>query len=169
DEAVRIRASGTSAMITAALGIGSNSIHLVVVEIDGEKSCRVLASGKEMVRLGRSVARDRKLSANAMNRAVEAISKFSLRARECKATEIIAVATSATREALNRDEFLERVVEETGVHIDLLSGIEEARLIALAVVAKQRPRARQRLLAIDIGGGSTEGSISHQGEPVVLI
>jgi len=156
-------------MITAALDIGSNSIHLVVVEIDGEKSFRVLASGKEMVRLGRSVARDRKLSANAMNRAVEAISKFSLRARECKATEIIAVATSATREALNRDEFLERVVEETGVHIDLLSGIEEARLIALAVVAKQRPRARQRLLAIDIGGGSTEVSISHKGEPVVLI
>lgn len=156
-------------MIIGALDIGSNSIHLVVVETEGQGSFRVLASGKEMVRLGRSVARDRRLSEAAMSRAVGAIEKFTDIARKHKATELIAVATSATRDADNRAEFLERVAEKTDVHIDLLSGIEEARLIALATWAKVKPRARVRLLAIDIGGGSTEVSITQGGEPAVLI
>ena len=156
-------------MIIGALDIGSNSIHLVVVETDSERPFRVLARGKEMVRLGRSAARDGKLSNDAMNRAVAAIGRFSRTTRKHGAKELIAVATSATREAENRDEFLRRVVDETGVHVDLLSGIEEARLISVAVAARERPRARQRLLGIDIGGGSTEVSITQGGEPAVLI
>ncbi len=156
-------------MIIGALDIGSNSIHLVVVETDSERPFRVLARGKEMVRLGRSVARDGELSTDAMNRAVAAIGRFSRTTRKHGAKELIAVATSATREAENRDEFLRRVADETGVHVDLLSGIEEARLISLAVAAKERPRARQRLLGIDIGGGSTELSVTQGGEPAVLI
>lgn len=156
-------------MIIAALDVGSNSIHLVIVETDNEKSFRVLARGKEVVRLGRSVARDHKLSNAAIERAISAIGKFGRRARERGAREIIAVATSATREAVNRKEFLARVIAETGVHVDVLSGIEEARLIALAVWAKQRSRNRQRLLAIDVGGGSTELSVTRKGEPSVLI
>lgn len=156
-------------MIIAALDIGSNSIHLVVVETQSDKSFHVLTSAKEMVRLGRSVARDRKLSADAMSRAVDAIGRFHKTALEFGAVETIAVATSATREASNRAQFIKRVNEETGIHIDLLSGIEEARLIALAVAAKQHPRPRKKLLSIDIGGGSTEVSITEGGEPVVLV
>jgi exopolyphosphatase/guanosine-5'-triphosphate,3'-diphosphate pyrophosphatase len=156
-------------MITAALDVGSNSIHLVVVETDEEKPFRVLTRGKEVVRLGRSAARDRNLSNSAIERAIACIRKFRLRAQAYGAQEMIAVATSAVREASNRQEFLRRVAEETGVHVELLSGIEEARLIALAVSVKYRQRHRQRLLVIDIGGGSTELAVTAQGEPAVLI
>jgi exopolyphosphatase/guanosine-5'-triphosphate,3'-diphosphate pyrophosphatase len=156
-------------MIIAALDIGSNSIHLVVVETDHEKPFRVLTRGKEVVRLGRSTARDRKLSSAAIDRAIACIRKFRLRADTYGAQELVAVATSAVREAANRQEFLARVLAETGVHLELLSGIEEARLIALAVSVKERSRAKHRLLVLDIGGGSTELAVTQQGEPSVLI
>jgi exopolyphosphatase/guanosine-5'-triphosphate,3'-diphosphate pyrophosphatase len=156
-------------MIIAALDIGSNSIHLVVVETDHEKPFRVLARGKEVVRLGRSTARDRKLSSAAMDRAIACIRKFHLRAHTYGAEEFIAVATSAVREATNRYDFLSRVTNEAGIHVELLSGIEEARLIALAVSTERRMRAKQRSLVIDIGGGSTELAVTRNGEPAVLI
>jgi exopolyphosphatase/guanosine-5'-triphosphate,3'-diphosphate pyrophosphatase len=161
-------------MICAALDIGSNSIHLAVVETDHEKPFRVLARDKEVVRLGRSVARDGKLSGAAIERAVECIGRFRLRAEKYGARELIVVATSAVREAANRQEFLRRVADGAGVHVELLSGSEEARLIALAAsVRYQQGRSekqrRQRLLVIDIGGGSTELAITQNSEPAVLM
>ena len=156
-------------MITAALDIGSNSIHLVVVETDREKPFRVLTRGKEVVRLGRSSAREGRLSNSAMDRAVACVRRFRLRAQSYGAEELVAVATSAVREATNRQEFLRRVADEAGVNVELLSGIEEARLIALAVSVKYRQRGRPRLLVIDIGGGSTELAVTAQGEPAALI
>ena len=143
-------------MIAAALDIGSNSIHLVVVETDREKPFRVVASAKEAVRLGRSSARDQRLSAAAMDRAVDCLKRFRRVAESHGARELIAVATSAVREAANGDQFIMRAAEEAGVEIDLLSGIEEARLIALAVSVRHRQSAKQQALVIDIGGGSTE-------------
>lgn len=156
-------------MIIAALDIGSNSLHLVVVETDQEKPFRVLASAKAMARLGRSAARDRRLSQAAMDRAIAAIRKFRLTAESHGAREFIAAATSAVRDAANRHEFIERVAAETGVHVDLLSGIEEARLIALAVSVRRRQRAGRRALVIDIGGGSTELAVTQNDEPAALV
>jgi exopolyphosphatase / guanosine-5'-triphosphate,3'-diphosphate pyrophosphatase len=157
-----------NAMITAALDIGSNSIHLVVVETGGKQPFRVLASAKEMVRLGRSVARDRKLSASATERALQCLKKFRARAEGYGATEFVAVATSAVREAANRADFIQRAAAETGVQIELLSGVEEARLIALAVSVRVREHRKRRLLVIDIGGGSTEFAVAVDGEPLAL-
>src|SRR5262245_34614348 len=148
-------------MIIAALDVGSNSLHLVIAETDQEKPFRVLASAKETVRLGRSAARDARLSQAAIERAVVAIRKFRASADAYGAQEFIAVATSAVRDATNRQAFIKRVEAEAGVHIDLLSGIEEARLIALAVSV----RRRQRTLVIDIGGGSTELAVTQNDEP----
>src|SRR5262249_17814821 len=133
-------------MITAALDIGSNSIHLVVVETDHEKPFRVIASAKEVVRLGRSAARDQRLSAEAMDRAIDCLKRFRRLAESQGARELIAVATSAVREATNRDQFLARAAEEAGVNIDMLSGIEEARLIALAVSVRYREDRRRQAL-----------------------
>jgi exopolyphosphatase / guanosine-5'-triphosphate,3'-diphosphate pyrophosphatase len=161
-------------MICAALDIGSNSIHLAVVETDQEKPFRVLARDKEVVRLGRSVARDGKLSTTAIDRAVDCIRRFRLRAESYGAEELIAVATSAVREAVNRQTFLTRTSAEAGVHIELLSGIEEARLIALAASVRYQQgsqgklRSQRRLLVIDIGGGSTELAVTQNSEPLVL-
>jgi exopolyphosphatase/guanosine-5'-triphosphate,3'-diphosphate pyrophosphatase len=156
-------------MISAALDIGSNSIHLIVVETDKEKPFRVLTRSKEVVRLGRSTARDRKLSNQAIERAIACIRRFRQSAESYGAAELIAVATSAVREAINRSEFIKRVRDETGVHVELLSGIEEARLIALAVSVKNPQPARRRSLVVDIGGGSTELALTVGSEPAVLI
>ncbi|MGH9847169.1 MAG: Ppx/GppA phosphatase family protein, partial [Blastocatellia bacterium] len=105
----------------------------------------------------------------ATERAVTAIRKFRKAAEAQGVRELIAVATSAVREADNRREFLARVAAETGVHIDLLSGVEEARLIALAVSHRQRLRRNQRMLVIDIGGGSTELAVTQNDEPEALV
>ncbi|MGH9935680.1 MAG: Ppx/GppA phosphatase family protein [Blastocatellia bacterium] len=156
-------------MIIAALDIGSNSIHLVVVEIDREKPFRVVANAKEVVRLGRSAARDQRLSGAAMDRAIDCLKRFRRVAESHGARELIAVATSAVREAANRDQFLTRAAEEAGVDIDMLSGIEESRLIALAVSVRHRQSSRQQALVIDIGGGSTELAVMKNGEPTTLI
>lgn len=156
-------------MKIAAIDIGSNSIHLVVVETDREKPFNVIASAKEMVRLGRSAARDRRLSDSAMERAVNCLSRFRRIAETNGAREMIAVATSAVREAANREQFLKRAIDEAGVQVETLSGVEEARLIALAVSARARQTSRQRALVIDIGGGSTELAVMKNGEPEVLI
>jgi len=156
-------------MIIAALDIGSNSIHLVVVETDREKPFRVVASAKEAVRLGRSVARDQRLSAAAMDRAVDCLKRFRRIAESHGARELIAVTTSAVREATNGDQFITRAAEEAGVEIDLLSGVEESRLIALAVSFRFKQSVRQQALVIDIGGGSTELAVMKNGEPVTLI
>lgn len=162
-------------MICAAIDIGSNSIHHVVVEVDSRHEFHVLARDKEVVRLGRSVARDGKLSANAIKRAVDCLKRFKQRAEQYGAEDLIAVATSATREAANRQEFLVRAAEDAGVHVELLSGTEEARLISLAASARYektlpvKERKRRRLLVIDIGGGSTELAIAQNREPIVLI
>jgi len=156
-------------MITAALDIGSNSIHLVVVETDREKPFRVVASAKEVVRLGRSATRDERLSGAAMDRAIEGMKRFRRIAESHGARDLIAVATSAVREATNGDQFLARAAEEAGVEIDLLSGIEEARLIALAVSVRYERSSRQQALVIDIGGGSTELAVMRNGEPTTLI
>src|SRR5262244_1497865 len=131
-------------MIIAALDIGSNSIHLVVVETDREKPFRVVSSAKEVVRLGRSATRDERLSGAAMDRAIEGMKRFRRIAESHGARDLIAVATSAVREATNGDQFLARAAEEAGVEIDLLSGIEEARLIALAVSVRYERSRRQQ-------------------------
>jgi len=162
-------------MIYAAIDIGSNSIHHVVVEVDEKHAFRVLARDKEVVRLGRSVARDGKLSSNAIKRAIDCLKRYRQRAEHYGAHDLIAVATSAVREASNRNDFLARAADEAGVHVELLSGTEEARLIALAASARYEQNNRsdrhknRRLLVIDIGGGSTELAIVRNGEPVVLI
>jgi exopolyphosphatase / guanosine-5'-triphosphate,3'-diphosphate pyrophosphatase len=156
-------------MIIAALDIGSNSIHLVAVETDHEKPFRVVASAKEAVRLGRSAARDKRLSAAAMDRAIHCLKRFRRIAESHGARELIAVATSAVREAANGDQFIMRAAQEAGVEIDLLSGIEEARLIALAVSVRYRHSNRRQSLVIDIGGGSTELAVMKNGEPTTLL
>jgi exopolyphosphatase/guanosine-5'-triphosphate,3'-diphosphate pyrophosphatase len=156
-------------MIIAALDIGSNSIHLVVVETDHEKPFRVVASAKEAVRLGRSAARDGRLSAAAMDRAIHCLKRFRRVAESHGARELIAVATSAVREAANGDQFITRAAEEAGVEIDLLSGIEEARLIALAVSVRRGRSGSGRSLVIDIGGGSTELAVMTNCEPTTLL
>lgn len=138
----------------AAIDIGTNSIHLVVARPTKNRRFEVLAREKEVVRLGSGAGDMKHLDDDAIDRAVETLKRFR-QVAEMWGAEIAAVATSATREALNRQRFLDRALDEAGVEIAVISGMEEARLIHLGVL-QAVPVYDRGLLAIDIGGGSTE-------------
>ncbi|KAA0208075.1 Ppx/GppA family phosphatase [Ignavibacteria bacterium CHB1] len=145
----------------AAIDIGTNSIHIVVAKVTDINRFKVLTSDKEVVRLG-SGSRDMKyLNKEAMNRAIKALKRFKLICNDYNAV-VRAVATSATREAINRDEFINQVFEKTGIVIEVVSGYEEARLIYLGVI-QALPVFKKKILVIDIGGGSTEFVLGNLG------
>jgi exopolyphosphatase/guanosine-5'-triphosphate,3'-diphosphate pyrophosphatase len=149
----------------AAIDIGTNSVHGVVARLtDGEGGPRfeILDREKEVVRLGSSAGDIREIDADAIDRTVAALDRFR-QVAAVHGAPITAVATSAVREAENRDELIDRAWAEAGVHIDVVSGTEEARLIHLGVL-QAVPVFDRRLLLCDIGGGSTELLVGHRGD-----
>jgi len=149
----------------AAVDVGTNSSHLVVARTTEGDRFEVLTREKEMVRLGGATSRTGDLVAiddDAIDRAVAALKRFHKLA-DSHGAPIRAVATSAVREADNRDVFLHRAAEEAGVEVEVVSGVEEARLIHLGVL-QALDVYDTPLLLFDIGGGSTELLIGHQGE-----
>ncbi len=153
----------------AAIDVGTNSIHLIVVEIDADlDTSRVLYKAREMVRLGAGDAMERGLlGPKAMDRGAAAIARFAEAAREQGAVAVRAVATSAVREAANAVEFTALVRERAGVDLEILSGHEEARLIHLGV-ARGYPIYDRLACIIDIGGGSTEFIVADGYRPYFL-
>src|SRR5437763_789224 len=145
----------------AAIDVGTNSIHLVVARIAGEGRFDVITREKEMVRLGSGGGDMKRLSVDAIARGVATLQRFKQIA-DISAAPVRAVATSAVREAENHDEFVRRAREEAGVDVEVISGIEEARLIHLGVL-QALPVFDRRLLLCDIGGGSTELLIGERG------
>jgi exopolyphosphatase/guanosine-5'-triphosphate,3'-diphosphate pyrophosphatase len=146
----------------AAIDVGTNSIHLVVARVAGEGRFDVIAQEKEMVRLGSGGGDMKRLSPDAIARGVATLQRFKQIA-DISDAPVRAVATSAVREAENHDEFVRRAREEAGVDVEVISGIEEARLIHLGVL-QSLPVFDRRLLLCDIGGGSTELLIGQRGE-----
>jgi exopolyphosphatase / guanosine-5'-triphosphate,3'-diphosphate pyrophosphatase len=143
----------------AAIDLGTNSFHLVVARWGTSGRFEVLASEKEMVRLGSGSGEMKQLAPDAIDRGVAALQRMAAVARSHGA-DISAVATSATREASNRDELLRRARHEAGVEVEVISGYEEARLIHLGVL-QALPVYDRRRLVVDIGGGSTELVVGH--------
>lgn len=157
--------SGSPSETLAAVDIGTNSLHGVVARMTpGEAGPRfeILEREKEMVRLGSSAGDMRELSAAAIDRAVAALDRFR-QVAEVHGAPITAVATSAVREAENRDDLIDRAWDEARVHVNVISGVEEARLIHLGVL-QAVPVYDKRLLLCDIGGGSTELLVGQRGE-----
>jgi exopolyphosphatase / guanosine-5'-triphosphate,3'-diphosphate pyrophosphatase len=151
----------------AAIDIGSNSIKLVVVEAASSDSFAVLAREKEVVRLGHDTLREGHISPDAIERAANCIGRFRSIAEARGVGQIIAIATASVREAHNAAEFIEEVQKRTGVRVEVLSGLEEARLIGIAA-AQGCGMGSTSLLNIDIGGGSTEFSLVINNVPVEL-
>ncbi|HXO19942.1 MAG TPA: Ppx/GppA phosphatase family protein [Thermoanaerobaculia bacterium] len=139
----------------AAIDIGSNSIHMIVVAPEPSGGYRVLGQEREMVRLGRSALGGGALSEAAMRDGLETLLKMTQLAGLKGARRVVAVATSAVREAENGEEFLSRVKAQTGIGVQRLSGEAEGLLIYRAVREVvdlgQGPAA-----VVDVGGGSTE-------------
>jgi exopolyphosphatase/guanosine-5'-triphosphate,3'-diphosphate pyrophosphatase len=151
----------------AAIDIGSNSIKLVVVDAAASDSFAVIAREKDVVRLGHETLLNDHLSAAAIERATDTIKRFRSIAETSGVQKIVAVATASVREANNASQFVKEVQRQTGVKVEILSGIEEARLIGLA--ASQGCAARGVTnINLDIGGGSTEISVFRGGTPLSL-
>ena len=147
----------------AAIDIGSNSIHMVVAEAVPHGGYRVLGREREMVRLGKTGLGEGALSEAAMQDGLEALAKMTTIARLKGAARVVAVATSAVREAANGPDFLARVKALAGLDVQVLTGVEEGRLIYRAVreVVDLGPVAA---VVVDVGGGSTEWIATQAGE-----
>jgi exopolyphosphatase / guanosine-5'-triphosphate,3'-diphosphate pyrophosphatase len=141
-------------MRIAAIDIGTNSVHMIVVRIRPDLSFEVIDREKEMVRLGAGGLDGRALTEQGMTAALQALSKFRRLAESHQVDEILAAATSATREASNGREFLAAVERQTGIIARVISGTEEARLIHLA--AAYGVHVTGSAVTIDVGGGSVE-------------
>src|SRR5258706_10219071 len=139
----------------AAIDIGTNSIHMIVAEANERRGYRVVDREKDMVQLGLSSLDGQPLTDDAIARGVLSISKMSEIAQRWNADEVIAVATSAVREAPNRREFLRLVREASGVKVRVISGEEEADYIFRAVRSAVDIDG-STAVCIDIGGGSAE-------------
>jgi len=136
----------------AVIDVGSNSVRMVVYPA-AALAAPPLFNEKAMCGLGRGQVRGGALGAEAMQRAIDIIARFAHLAQAMGVSMIDAAATAAVREAANREEFIDRVLEETGIPVRILSGEEEARLSARGVLAAN-PGARG--MVGDLGGGSLE-------------
>ncbi len=155
-----------SPRLLAAIDVGTNSFHMIVARVSSTGAIEVVTREKEVVRLGRGGGDMKQLDPEAMERGLAALKRMRQIADGANAP-LRAVATSAVREAANAKLFLHRARTEAGVEIEVVSGVEEARLIHLGVL-QALPVFSRRILVCDIGGGSTELVVAQGGEPVLL-
>jgi exopolyphosphatase / guanosine-5'-triphosphate,3'-diphosphate pyrophosphatase len=154
--------------ILAAIDIGTNSVHMVVVRINPElPAFNIIDAEKSTVRLGERCPQTGNLTAEAMARAIAALRRCLDMAKIWNAEQVIAVATSATREAPNGKDFIREVEAQLGLTIDLISGQEEARRIYLGVLSGLEFNHQLHTI-IDIGGGSTELILGDGHDPRFL-
>jgi exopolyphosphatase/guanosine-5'-triphosphate,3'-diphosphate pyrophosphatase len=167
-EAISARINSQEKQIIAAIDIGTNSIHMVVVEIDTSlPAFSIIAKEKDTVRLGDRDLHTGNLTPEAMERSLAALRRCKDLALSFNARQIIAVATSATREAPNGQQFIQQIESELGIVVNLISGQEEARRIYLGVLSGMDFGDRPHII-IDIGGGSTELVLADIHEPRFL-
>ncbi|MBD1837286.1 Ppx/GppA family phosphatase [Coleofasciculus sp. FACHB-64] len=151
--------------ILAAIDLGTNSLHMVVVQIQPKlPAFSIIAREKDTVRLGDRDKKTGNLTPAAMERAIAALRRFQGIAKSLNAEQIIAVATSAVREAPNGRDFLKQVESDLGLSVNLISGQEEARRIYLGVLSGMELNNHPHII-IDIGGGSTELILGDSHEP----
>lgn len=142
--------------ILAAIDVGTNSIHMVIAKIQPSlPAFTIIDREKETVRLGNFCEKTGGLAEDAMERCIAALKRCRAIAESLQAEDIVAVATSAVREARNGQQFLERIEAEVGLSVNLISGPEEARRIYLGVLSGMEFQGKPQTI-IDIGGGSTE-------------
>ena len=145
----------------AAIDIGSNSCRLKIASVVQHK-LKTLHEDREVTRLGESVFRTGVISPDSMALTIKALKRFHKAVQMHVADKVRVVATSASRDARNAPAFAEWIKSATGWDLEVISGLEEGRLIHLGVVS-QEPGAKGRCLLIDLGGGSCEVSVSVGG------
>lgn len=151
----------------AGIDIGTLTCRLLIADLPPAGPLKELCSERRILRLGEGVDQSKRLKREAMDRVVQCIKEWREVIGRYQVQACAAVATSAVRDAQNRQEFLDRIKAETGLVVEVLTGAEEAERTMLGV-RSGLPPAIKNVLALDIGGGSTEFILARQGErPVV--
>src|SRR5689334_21352635 len=146
----------------AAIDIGSNSIRMEAAEVVPGRPPEILASDRDVTRLGESVFRNGAVGDEAARATCAVLARMAALYRKLDVVGVRAVATSAVRDANNQAQFLARASEAIGTRVEIISGREEARLIHLGVESVW-PQADKRILILDIGGGSAEIIAAENG------
>lgn len=150
----------------AAIDIGTNSFHLVIVEVQQDNSFKLLDKQREVIRLGSHKGEDLSvISEGEIEKAIDILKNYKMLAEHYGAS-IRAVATSAVREAENKEKFVQAVKEKTGIEIEVVDGRTEARLIFYGIINAIDVREKN-VLCLDIGGGSSEFIYAEKGNPVI--
>ncbi len=151
----------------AAIDIGSNSCRLKIAQVVGHR-LKTLHEDREVTRLGESVFQTGVISPEAMAVTIKALKRFYKAVQLHVVDKVRVVATSASRDARNAGAFAEWVKSATGWDLEVISGLEEGRLIHLGVVTREEG-ARGRCLLIDLGGGSCEVTVSDGGNIKAMV
>lgn len=146
----------------AAIDAGSNALRLVIGRVGDNGSIEVVENRREAVRLGKDVFADGTLSRGMIGQAAASFRRFRQSMDQWGVQHFAAVATSAVREAENRDALLDRIRQMSGIDLRMIDGIEEARLVHLAVSRKLDISTGEAVL-VDIGGGSVEVTLTANG------
>jgi exopolyphosphatase / guanosine-5'-triphosphate,3'-diphosphate pyrophosphatase len=154
--------------IISAIDIGSNGIRMIISEVsyDASTKSHVIREIKKIrspIRLGKEVFLDKPISQQTINDSVETFEHFRNINQKYRVQNCRAVATSALREASNKNEFIEKIQKKSGFKIEVIDGTEEARLIYLAV-SREVELKNRRCVLIDVGGGSVEITLSENAK-----
>ena len=158
--------SAGASTVIAAVDLGSNSFHMVVAQ-DQHGQLKVIDRMREMVRLGLGLNDAGELTTDSQERAIECLQRFGQRLREMHASSVRVVGTNTLRRAKNRNEFVQRAEEALGHPIQVISGVEEARLIYHGTI-HSITGPEGKWLVVDIGGGSTELIIGENATPLQM-
>jgi exopolyphosphatase / guanosine-5'-triphosphate,3'-diphosphate pyrophosphatase len=152
-------------MRIASIDIGTNTILLLIADIDADGTVTVVRDEQIIARLGKGVDANRRITAETFTRVLGFLQKFKATAEANGATSVVASGTSALRDATNGAEFVREVKARIGLEIGLLSGQEEAELTYRGAVSEflRTPGAQRSYAVLDIGGGSTELTIGEEG------
>lgn len=148
-------------MRVAGIDIGTLTCRLLIGEVEEGEPVKILHSDRKILRLGEGVDHSKCLKPEAMTRVIAALREWKKALETHNVSVSAAVATSAVREAHNRDEFLSRVKNEAGMEVEVIDGVEEARRTLLGIRSGLTGEIHD-FLGLDIGGGSTEFIVSKQ-------
>jgi len=146
----------------AAIDFGTNTARLLIADSRGKGEFEHVCLEREIVRLGGGFSREQGLSHEAIQRGIACLARFAAIMRQYGVLQCRAVATSAVRDALNGPSFVERVRQETGIALTVISGTVEGTL-TLAGVMAGLDQQHEEMLLFDIGGGSTEFTLARAG------
>lgn len=149
--------------VRAAIDVGSNSVKLLVLDVDDTGSYRVLHDQARVTGLGRGLGDSGELDQNAVQSTLACLRDFNAIARALGAGEICAAGTSALRRASDAGRFINRVQDELGIRTEVISGEHEASL-SRVVALRELPPGKPDVVFFDVGGGSTELSWCRDGE-----